>query len=74
MTRFIARLIVPFVALSAFAQSAAEAPVEKASGFTVVLFIVLFVGLCGAVLWMSVLSGRKEKRAQEELAQKTNGG
>jgi hypothetical protein len=58
-------LLLPLATTSALAQSAAaEAPVEHASGTTVVLFLVLFFGMCAAYGWYAWYSGRKEKREQ----------
>ena len=54
MYRFLCSPFLIF-AMSALAQSAEEAPAEKANIFTVVVFLVLFVGSClayfGYVLW-----------------------
>ena len=60
------RFLPFFVALSAFAQ--AEAPTEKASPVTVVIFLVLFVGSCAGyflyVWWNQRKSrGEGEKRS-----------
>jgi hypothetical protein len=66
MSRLIS-LLVPLASTSALAQSAAaEAPVEHASGTTVVLFLVLFFGMCAVYGWYAWYSGRKEKREEGE--------
>jgi hypothetical protein len=48
MLRLISRLSPALASVTAYAQSTAEAPVEKANGATVVLFLLLFVGMCVA--------------------------
>jgi hypothetical protein len=66
MLRLISRLSPALASVTAYAQStAAEAPVEKASGVTVVLFLVLFVGMCvGYGVW----AWRNHKKEKEALA------
>ena len=52
MKRLLASLLLLLLPLLAFAE--AEAPVEKASGTTVVIFLVLFIGgiaAYGVYLW-----------------------
>ena len=46
MPRFPVRFLPLLLASSAFAQAQAEAPVEKANLFTVVVFLAIFVGSC----------------------------
>jgi hypothetical protein len=72
MNKLLARWVVPFAAMSAFAQTP-EAPVERVGGVTVAIFVVLFFGMCAGIVWLSVVGGRKEKREQEALARKSGG-
>jgi len=74
MSRLLSRLIVPFVTLSALAQTATEAPTERASGAVVVIFVLLFIGMCVGIAWMAIASGRREKRELEALAKRNVGG
>jgi CHASE2 domain-containing sensor protein len=57
MAKALFSLFPLLIAASAFAQSTgAEAPAEKANPFTVVIFLVLFVGGCAGYfvyLWWS---------------------
>lgn len=53
MVRYLFSLLLPLFSFAALAQSAAEAPVEKASPLVVVLFGIVFVASCVGVLgWM----------------------
>jgi len=75
MSTLLSRLIVPFVSVSAFAQAAtSEAPTERASSTVVVVFVLLFVGMCVGIVWMSVQSGRKEKLAQQAAEKAAQAG
>jgi flagellar basal body-associated protein FliL len=52
-----------FLALDAYAQTP-EPPVEKAGALTVVIFVVVFVGLCASYLgyaWWSSKRKREDK-------------
>lgn len=54
MKRLLTSLFLLFAPLLAFAQEKADAPVEHASGLTVVVFLALFVGSIvayGVYLW-----------------------
>lgn len=63
MRRLICRLAPALASVTAYAQSAAaEAPVEKASGATVVLFLLVFFGMCVAYgVWAWRDSKKKKK-------------
>jgi hypothetical protein len=75
MSTLLSRLIVPFVAASTFAQAATtEAPTERASGTVVLVFVILFIGMCVGIVWMSMQSSRKEKLAQEAADRAAQGG
>ena len=55
MKKLLSAVFLLLVPLLAFAQSAAEPPVEKASTGVVVVFLVLFLGSIaayGVYLWM----------------------
>ncbi len=71
MARVLSGFFPVFAVSSAYAQtSGAEAPVEKASSLTVVIFLLLFVGLCVgyfAYVWWSERRRRKlEERKQKQ--------
>jgi hypothetical protein len=62
MARVLSGILPILAASSAYAQtSGAEAPVEKASGLTVVIFLLLFVGMC-AGYFAHVWWGERKRR------------
>jgi flagellar basal body-associated protein FliL len=70
MAKIFARFFFLLVAFSAYAQAAAEAPVDKASPVTVIIFLLLFVGSCAGYfvyLWWSQkkvrAAGQGEKKS-----------
>ena len=73
MARALHRSLPFLVVCSTFAQAqGAEAPVDKASGLTVVIFLLLFVGSCAgyfAYVWWT-----ERKRRQLEEGKKLSRG
>src|SRR5258708_24681164 len=73
MARGLSGVLPSFAVSAAYAQtSGAEAPVEKASSLTVVIFLLLFVGLCVGVfayVWWSERRRRKlgERKQKSEF-------
>lgn len=69
MTKALYRFLPALVAVSAFAESTgADAPVEKASPLTVVIFLVLFLGsIAGyfAYLWWQQRRIRQDAQVKE---------
>jgi heme/copper-type cytochrome/quinol oxidase subunit 2 len=62
MMRILCSCLLALASCCAFAQSsAAEAPVEHASVFTVVVFLVLFVAGCLGYFVYAWMSGKKRK-------------
>lgn len=66
MTRLLSALMLLFATCCVYAQSAPAEPAEHASGATVVVFLILFVGSCvgyiGYVLW----DARKNKKSEDQ--------
>ena len=60
MNRLLSILFFLLASSSAFAQAAAEAPVEKANPLVVVAFLVLFVGGCAGYFIYLIWSKNKE--------------
>jgi hypothetical protein len=57
-------ILLSLTPLFAFAQDAAEAPVEKASPLTVIVFLALFVGSCigyFAYIWWQKKKSHNDK-------------
>jgi len=71
MVARISRFVAAFAPVAVYAQ-AAEAPVEKASMGTVLLFLVIFAASCIGYGWYAWQSSKKEK--PEEIDEKTTHG
>lgn len=69
MTKHLYKFLPALVAFSAYAESTgADAPADKASPLTVVIFLVLFIGsIAGyfAYLWWQQRRIRQESRGKE---------
>ncbi len=75
MTRFFTALISILLIGSAYAQgSAAEEPIQAASGYVTVIFIVLFIGFCLGIVWMIVRAGKKEEGQEEKKEDESSAG
>jgi hypothetical protein len=53
-------LVLSLLPLFAFAQAAADAPVETASPLVVIAFVALFLGACIAYVIYAVLINKKK--------------
>lgn len=75
MTRFFTAVISILLTVSAYAQGAApEEPIQAASGYATVIFIVLFIGFCVGIVWMMMRSGKKEKTQEEKKEDESSAG
>ena len=70
MNRLLSILLPLFASFSAFAQKAADAPVEKANPLVVVAFLVLFIGGCAG--YFIFLMWSKNKEAKDKTALTTH--
>jgi hypothetical protein len=68
MAKLLSELFLLLMVCSAYAQSSgAEAPVEKASGLTVVIFLLVFIGSCVAYfayIWWNAWKKRKPEKGE----------
>ena len=62
MNRLLSIPLLLLASFCAFAQSAAEAPVEKANPLVVVGFLVIFVGGCAGYFVYLIWSKNKEAK------------
>ena len=62
MNRLLSILLFLLASFPAFAQQAAEAPVEKANPLVVVAFLVLFIGGCAGYFIYLMWSKSKEAK------------
>ena len=60
--------------LTAFAQAAEEAPTEKASTATVVIFLALFIGSCVGYVAYTLWTAHKKVSEKEEQARRLTAG
>jgi len=75
MTGFFTAVLFILQIGSAFAQgAAAEEPVQAASGYATVIFIVLFIGFCVGIVWMMMRSSKKEKGQEEKKEDESSAG
>ncbi len=61
--RILSTFLLALFSLAAFAQTAAEAPVEKASAATIIVFVAFFVVSCVGYFAYAWWSDKKEKAA-----------
>ena len=71
MTRILTALLPLLFVSSAFAQAAAEPPVEKANMFTVVVFLLVFVAsIAGYFVYLWWTHRRSQREGNADALQK----
>ena len=61
MTRFLYGLPLLFLYCSAYAEDAAEVPLEQGGVTGFVIFGILFVVICVGFVWMIIWNDKKQK-------------